>query len=507
MKIDKEWKIFRIKDFSGGWASRPQKESESETFENLEVTREKYARVCFGDDKLHSTTISDRNIVGVGFGSAGSHETATLIMAHSDSLTDQIWLGTNNQFPMGLTNITGATVVNGSYWQFQQFSEPDGTPTMLLCNSTDGLYAYEGGGSISQVTLGFSAPIVVAAYQGHLFALVAPNQLRYSDFLDYTSWPGANLIEFSTEKGKVSGLASLPGKLLIFFQEGIGRIDAEKAKDFGGSFQMISSAGTVFPLTISANGSEIGLLTTTGPVLTDATGTITEFIGEPLKEFWAETLSDASNIYGWRGVLTPFYYALINANLVDENIYLYDRKNKCWSKIVPTWNPMSVSFLEYIYREPPLSGTFAIPTTGMVFGASDSSAHFLLCSGLSGTDVDEGNPTWNTTSPSAVESVWRSRFLDFGTPNILKQIRRVLMSLEGSSITTRVYYTMIDGSVVAGTLQSPAALATAPFDTHKNFALNLADQPKLCRGCSIEIRGRHLEIRQVSVVYREKRLA
>jgi len=500
MKIDTSYKLFRLKDFSGGWASVPQKEQEAEIFTNLEVTRENYARTTFGSIHFNSTDIADNNnylVHSIGSGSTSLEDSAFI----AGTTENKIWIGFGKEYPITMTDITDSAVLSGGYWAFQQFVDSGGSRILMFCNATDGLWLTTGG-PIQEVLGAPSTPIVMASYQGHLMIVKQPNQLWFSDHLNYSLWPGANFLEFTMERGMITGLASLPGKLLIFFQKGMGVITARKASQFASSFQLTGSTGTHYPLTISAYGSEIALLTTSGPVIIDPTGTVVEYIGESTKEFWLELDDDGLDQFTWRGVLTPFYYALIK--FPDPTIYLYDRRSKTWSKkTVPNGlNPTSLACLDYAYEEPPVTDSYSRNTSGILFGSQDGYIHLLQLAGLSGSNLNGGNAEWDTTVTinKPVLATWKSKEFDLGSFNMLKTLRRAIFQLSGENISFTIHFRTKNGSIDSETYSYPGS-----FDTSNPFNVSLGN--KLCRAFSLEISGNNLEIRQVTIIYKDKRLA
>lgn len=336
-KLDPGLQVLRIKDFSGGWASVPGKMEEAETFTNLEVTEEKWARTCFGSTVLNSTNISSSGVYAVHSLGVGSIANYDLVMLAATS-QNKIWYSTAQSALVPFTDITGAAALSGTYWSFTQFVDTSNTRTMLFGNETDGLWYWNGSGNITEIVAAPSSPCVITNYQGHVFAAVQPYQLYYSDYLDFGTWPGANLIEFSMDRGKITGLASLPDKLIIFFQRGIGMIDGRTQADFSDSYTLISNEqGTIYPLSISAYGSEIAMHTTNGPVIINATGTDSNYIGEPLREWFLEDSDANITQYGWKGVLTPFHYVLVKrvSPASSSKMFIYDRAHKAWSKLTP----------------------------------------------------------------------------------------------------------------------------------------------------------------------------
>lgn len=333
-KLDTSIQVLRLKDFSGGWASVPGKMEEAEVFTNLEITREKDARTCFGSTTFNSTNISvsgTYSVHSLGAGGAGANDFVIL----AGTSQGKVWSATSQTAPVAFTDRTGAAALTGTYWSFTQFVDASDNRIMVFGNELDGMWYWDGSSNIAQIAAA-PDPCVITNYQGYLFAAVQPNSLYFSDYLDYATWPGASIIEFSMDRGKITGLATLPDKLLIFFQRGVGMITGRESADFSGSFTLISNEqGTIYPLTVSAYGSEVAMHTTNGPVIVDATGASSEYIGEPLREWFLEDGDAAINQDGWKGVLTPFHYVLIKrvSPASSSRAFIYDRAHKAWSKL------------------------------------------------------------------------------------------------------------------------------------------------------------------------------
>lgn len=497
--FDPEWQVLRLKDFSGGWASTPNKVEESATFLNVEITREKEIRSCLGSTVLNSTNISSSGTYAVHSIGAGSVSIYDLVLLAGTS-QNKIWYSTSQTSPIAFTDITGAAALTGTYWSFTQFVNTSNTRTMLFSNETDGVWAWDGAGNIAEVVAAPNAAFITN-YQGHVFAAVQPNALHFSEYLDYATWPGASVIEFSLELGKITGLASLPDKLLIFFQRGLGMINGVDADNFSDSFTMLSAdQGTIYPLSISSHGSEVAMHTTNGPVILDPSGTISEYIAEPLRELFLE-LSDANiTQYGWKGILTPFHYFLVKrvSPTSDSRAFLFDRAHKAWSELDFPSASFATSVVSpgFINTQPSDSQGFKLNTSPIVYGGEDGNVYALQLASLSGQDLATGTSKFGSTT---ITNTWKSKEINFGSDNILKVLRNIKMQMKGSSITVSLIYKKEDGSFSTDTFSGN----TLPLN--KDGFFSIANSNRLCRSIQIQVSGNNLEIKELTLFYKPKR--
>jgi len=335
-KLNNEWQTYRIKDFSGGWASVPQKDEESLILENLEITREKWLRTVFGSYHYNSNDISasqTAKVHSVGTGSAGSFDFVVL----AGTSNNKVYYGAGQDSPVSFTEITGAAALTGTYWSFAQFVNTSDVNVILMANENDDLYVWNGTGNISSIAAAPSGIGFITTYQGHVFAAVQPYDLHFSEYLDYATWPGASVIQLTSEMGKITGLAPLPDKLIIFFEAGTAMINGKNAEEFSDSFTIMTrDAGMIYPLSVSAYGSEIAANTISGPIIMDPSGAIIEYIAEPLRELFLEQDDSGFSQYSWKGLLTPFHYFLVRRSLSDvstSRCWMYDRVNQAWTEL------------------------------------------------------------------------------------------------------------------------------------------------------------------------------
>lgn len=344
--VDRSWQVFKIEDFSGGWTSIPQDPKEAQVQENLEVNKANGLTSFLGDVVYNSTNISSSGtyaVHSVYSGSAGSLP-FVLIAATSQS---KVWYSSSRSAPAAFTDITGGAALSGTYWSFTQYINASNEQTIILANATDGLYTWNGSGNITKPAAAPAAPMFVSAYQGHLIAAVSPATLHISDYNDPTVWPADQILAFSNELGPITGLASIPGKLIIFFKYGTGCILGEKVEEFNDSFIRLNTAvGTIYPLSVSPYGSEIGLNTINGPVIMSADGVVTEYIGEPLREFFSELEDSGLSQYSWKGHLTPFHYWLVRRDTTasESRAFVFDRRAKGWWEFNPPTSMFATSW-------------------------------------------------------------------------------------------------------------------------------------------------------------------
>lgn len=493
--IDTSWKKFSINDFSGGWHSNPAENNQSQVLTNCEITKDKYLRVFYGDTAVNGTSFGSYRITGLGYGTTGSTFSPTIL-----AITNQVKVWAGNTLAAGgtFTDVTGAHVLGGNYWVFSQFVNTSNNGVILLGNESDGLFSYSGG-VLTKINTTLNDPIHFTTYQGYVFMVAGDFAIDVSDYLDYGTWPAANQITTLTELGPLQCLVPLPDRLLVVFQRGLGVIQGEDTNQFTRSFQKITqSNSTIYPLTISSYGSEVAMMTTEGPQIISPDGTSTEYIGEPLREFWAEQGHAGLDKRSWRGLLTPFHYILTKflPGGTSTRTFIYDRAPKTWQELDIPDALNAVCWANTDFFSTTVSGSpFSPVTSGILYGAEDGQIHALHFASLSGSLT--GNATWSNTSN--VQAHWLSKEFELSSLNVLKEVRRILIQMKGENATIKIRYRLLDGTVSIDTLSGQ----NLPVDNSGNFVIS--STVRLCRSVQLEILADNLELRNVSVIYRDKR--
>jgi hypothetical protein len=142
---------------------------------------------------------------------------------------------------------------------------------------------------------------------------------------------------------------------------------------------------------------------------------------------------------------------------------------------------------------------FAPNTYGILFGGEDGNVHSLNLASLSGTDLSDSTAIWSDGSP--IIATWQSKTLDLGSHGILKQIRRIVVEMEGLNVTFQVQYTKMDGTTLTDTFASKQI----PLDDDDFFSI--ANANRIWRSINFYLSGQNIEIRNLGIIWCLKRFS
>lgn len=135
----------------------------------------------------------------------------------------------------------------------------------------------------------------------------------------------------------------------------------------------------------------------------------------------------------------------------------------------------------------------------ILFGGEDGNVHIAQPSSLSGgNNITSGTCLWSTGA--AVSATWKSKEIDLGSYNLIKQIRRIALNIRGNSATIKVHYRLSDGTIATDTHSSQVL----PLDADGFFSI--ANNYRLVRAVAVEITGNDLDIQSMKIYWRAKRL-
>lgn len=125
--------------------------------------------------------------------------------------------------PAAAYSATALPLTSSRFWTFADWQSG-----RALINTDVGLYTYTGSGNLATVA---AAPIgkFIVVWKNYVFMAGirgSPNQVRYCDLTDYTTWTVTNALnQFDTNDGDViTGIRILKGKLYVFKRYSVHRI-------------------------------------------------------------------------------------------------------------------------------------------------------------------------------------------------------------------------------------------------------------------------------------------
>lgn len=542
IRIPNEWKKQVLSDF-GGLAIVPKDSMESLTLTNTEVLMDGSLKSFQGTTNISSTDLgSGYAIIGVGTGVTGLTSQLTTLVWSDDSVGgpkvySSVSFGTDTEGPYGFTDITGAASLDASaeYVSFAQGVDAAGTPIILFCNQSNGVWKYDGSGDIEQIVAAPATAILVTTYQGYTVVVVNPTELHFSERHDPDTWPVTQVIELTSEMGPIRGLASLPDKLLLFFKEGISTIYGrtfDEISSAGGIVRQSASIGCNFPISISMCNNEIGLMTVDGPVILDPSGIQADYISEPIREVfieWSNTGSSPGAVsqYQYKGLLTPFHYIISRIDQTLSNsteTYIFQRQKRIWWKFIapddmqPTaWCNRGENFLTQskgTYPAVDVDGNLQTghyaglyynvpPNYGVMYGANDGRLHVMNFALFNSQDPNINSiSTWADGS-TAVTSTWRSKWIDFGSQGLQKQIRKIQIDAWGKVVSIIIHYIDRDGSEqsIGNAYSQLRGTGGLPINSPGGW-----NPRTTIRAISIELIGSDLDIRSIAMTWKGKRI-
>lgn len=108
--------------------------------------------------------------------------------------------------------------------------------------------------------------------------------------------------------------------------------------------------------------------------------------------------------------------------------------------------------------------------------------------------------TWDDGSSTAVTGRWKSREIDLGDSDVVKVIRRLLLSLSGSSVSVTGSFKGQDADVTDYNFMTNETLPE-----QDNTILSISGIPKRIRELQLDVQGTDLQLHSVNIDWAERR--
>lgn len=138
-------------------------------------------------------------------------------------------------------------------------------------------------------------------------------------------------------------------------------------------------------------------------------------------------------------------------------------------------------------------------TEAYLFGAMDGNIHQLRLASVPDTDP-AANGTWSDQARSPVIGRYRSKEITGGSWHMVKQVRQVLIDLEGDDVTATLLLRKTNGTV------QQIVLPDTSVPSVSNDVPDQDTAPKLCKSFAIQVEGQHLNIKEITIVWRGHRM-
>ncbi len=273
----------------------------------------------------------------------------------------------------------------------------------------------------------------VAVHKNRLW-MTKGSRLYFSNLLDIDSWPVLNFIDISPNDGDyITGIKQVSDYLVIAKQHSIWLLSGEGNSTFSVR-RVHANKGAYSPRSLEMVNDTLCFISDDGVYFSDLVQTV--LISERIKTYWDTLNSRRFNQVACWHFNHKLYISVPSANsIINDRVIVYDSLRKCFIGVIPD---LKIScFSEF--RE----GGRNIN----LFGHSNKGQVSQLEVGYSDNGV-------------AIPFRWRSRELDFETPEILKRWNKIFMDIVPASTDVDLKLTFYVDGVAKGPIT-----VTVPGDT------------------------------------------
>lgn len=392
------------------------------------------------DTAIGSSSIPDlAAAINIGGDSvAGSHYLNGWLDEYRISKGIARW--TANFTPPTAAYAAGSIAISSSrFWTFADWQS--GT---ALINSDIGLYQYTGSGNATVVS---AAPVGKFLIIWKNYAFIAgirgsPNNIRYSDLSDYTTWPTGNSLsnQFDTNDGDViTGIRILKGKMYVFKRYAIFRVTYIGSNP---TFQVDEIYGIGTPSHYSIKemdmGGDVGRVLcflTTEKKLAVFDGYNVQIINENLAEETNDLFQSSDD--------QPISLSDMNLNYIDFFHAVAETDTSEYILYSVLGSDTSVAYA-FVF-DSRTGGVF--PYDGQIFASSvhavaENKLKKVFCAGYTGYlwEMESGN----SDDGSSINAYWVSTRIKPGAVSLLNKLLQLAMHFKevssGSTLNWNVQY-------------------------------------------------------------------
>lgn len=286
-------------------------------------------------------------------------------------------------------------------------------------------------GGVSSSLVGGSPPYAkyVVSHKNRLW-LALGSRIYFSDLLDFDSWPVLNFIDISPNDGDVvTGLMTYGDYLVITKGHSLWMLTGDGMETFMVR-RIHSDRGAYAPKSLIKVNDTVCFISDDGIYFTDFSQAV--IISERIRRFW-RTLNPRrlDQVTSWFHDHKLFVAAPSGSSIRNDTLIVYDVLRQAFTGIYTGWDVSCwVSFREGGRIASYYGSSTETQVTEMETGYSDNNAPYIM--------------------------KWRSREIDFGSPEIYKRLNKMLLQVSPAAteaIITFAFY--VNGQYIG---QMPVAV-------------------------------------------------